>query len=144
MGGLAYRRDTVARRALRGHLDAGERFARLAHRRQEKHAHDRLSGKDTFAVVVRRRRLARDIGRRGLHRLAVPVEGRSDGPRATRMWCPTEPCLARRLPSPIARHRHRLRGRLGHAVPIDRRRRNSRAFDRAGREHRHLGPRMER
>ena len=55
----------LARRPLPRHLDAGERAARLAARRFAQHADDRLSGQDALAVLVARRRLARDLGRRG-------------------------------------------------------------------------------
>ena len=40
---------------------------------------------DALAVVVARRPLARDLGRRRLHRLAVQGQGRADGQGAARM-----------------------------------------------------------
>ena len=48
----ASRRDLLARRALPRELHAGERAARLAARRFAQHAHDRLSRKDPFPVLV--------------------------------------------------------------------------------------------
>ena len=50
--GRASRRDILAGRALPCHLDAGKRAARLAARRQARHAHDRLSGEDAFLLLV--------------------------------------------------------------------------------------------
>ena len=66
MEGRASRCDLLARRPLPRHLDAGERAARLAARRFPQHADDRLSRQDALAVVVARRRMARDLGRGGV------------------------------------------------------------------------------
>ena len=85
MEGRASRRDLLARRPLPRHLDAGERAARLAARRLAQHADDRLSRQDALAVLVARRRLARDLGRRRRGRLAVQGQGRADGQGAARM-----------------------------------------------------------
>ena len=54
-------------------------------RRLAQHAHDRLSRQDALDVVVARRPLARDLGRRRLRRLAVQGQGRADGQGAARM-----------------------------------------------------------
>ena len=85
MEGLASRRDLLARRALPRHLDAGECAARLAASRCAQHAHDRLSRQDALAVLVARRRMAGDVGRRRLRRLAVQGQRRSDGQGPARM-----------------------------------------------------------
>ena len=49
---LASRRDSFAGRAFRRHLDAGKFAARLAPRRSQEHAHDRLSGQDALPRLV--------------------------------------------------------------------------------------------
>ena len=61
---LASRCDDFAGRTLPRHLHAGKYPARLARRRRQTHAHGGLSGKDAQLLLVLRRQMARDLGRR--------------------------------------------------------------------------------
>ena len=79
MGGLASCRHLQPRQQVSGDRDARAGAAWLAARRQQAHAHDRLSRPRPVDVVERRRQGAGDVGRRHRDHVAVRQQGRPDG-----------------------------------------------------------------
>ncbi len=79
VAGRPHRRHLLARRALPGDHHAGERAARLAARRRQGHAHERLHGEAALGVVVGEGALPRHLRRRCGDPVAVPFQGRADG-----------------------------------------------------------------
>ena len=99
MGRLASRRHLQPRQQIPGHRDARAGAAWLAARRQQAHAHDRLSRPRPLDVLERGRQGAGDLGRRYRDHLAVRQQGRPDGQGARDAGAAAGARLRGRLPS---------------------------------------------
>ena len=97
--GCSYRRHLLAGRAQPGHRHAGKRTAWLAARRRPRHAHDRLSGQAALAVMVGQGALPRVVRGECRDPVAVPPQGRADGPPAAAARRARGAGHPRRLPS---------------------------------------------
>ena len=93
--GCPYRRHLLARRTQPRDGHAGERAAWLAAGRRPRHAHDRLSGQAALAVMVGQGTLPGLVGGECRDLVAVPLQGRADGPPAAACWAPARSLVTR-------------------------------------------------